>query len=122
MITLVPPAASVFRRARVRREVNLLLNLALLGLVVLSFASGWAASLLGLTEFGLHKFSSIALLVVATGHVVLHWRSLSNELQKRLRRKARVTGTISRGKVLIRGEFRQTSKNGLSGDTRRDVG
>src|SRR5579859_550499 len=71
------------RRRLARRYVNLVLNLALLGLIVVSFATGWIASLLGLTEFGLHKYSSIAMVVVALGHVVLHRRSLTLQLRNR---------------------------------------
>jgi hypothetical protein len=69
------------RRALARRYTNILLNIALLGLVALSFVTGWVASLLGLTEFGLHKYSSIALVLVACAHVVLHWRSLAIQLR-----------------------------------------
>jgi hypothetical protein len=64
-----------------RRYVNVTINLTLLCLVVMSFVTGWIASLLGLTEFGLHKYSSVALLVVASGHLVLHWRSLTVQLR-----------------------------------------
>jgi hypothetical protein len=66
-----------------RREVNLLLNLTLVALVGLTFASGWAASLLGLTEFGLHRYSSIAMLVGVCAHVALHWRSLAAQVRRR---------------------------------------
>jgi hypothetical protein len=69
------------RRSMAQRYSNMLINLTLLGLVGVSFVSGWIASLLGLTEFGLHKYSSVALLLVASGHVVLHWRSLRAQLR-----------------------------------------
>jgi hypothetical protein len=77
------------RRWMARRQVQPLVNLTLLGLVCLTFASGWAASLLGLTEFGLHKYSSIALLLLATTHVGMHFRSLSTQLRHMLGRDPR---------------------------------
>jgi hypothetical protein len=40
--------------------------------------------MLGLTEFGLHKYSSIAVFVVALMHVGLHWRSLAAQIRRRL--------------------------------------
>jgi hypothetical protein len=64
-----------------RRSVNVLINITLLGLVLVTFATGWVAAIFGWSEFGLHKYSSIALLLVASGHVVLHWRSLSFQLR-----------------------------------------
>src|SRR5438045_2579690 len=69
------------RRSLWRRYVNIVINLTLLGLVIMSFVSGWVASLLGLTEFGLHKYSSVALVLVASGHLMLHWRSLTAQLR-----------------------------------------
>jgi hypothetical protein len=69
------------RRLLARRYTNIVINLTLLGLVALSFVTGWVASLLDLTEFGLHKYSSIALLLVASVHVAMHWRSLSVQLR-----------------------------------------
>ncbi len=64
--------------ARNRRDFRLalLLNVTLGVLLIVSFASGWIAVWLGLSEFGLHKWSS---LVFSTGiviHVVLHGRML----------------------------------------------
>jgi hypothetical protein len=92
MSALAPPQAvgkrtlgaapSAGRHKLARREINLLINITLLGLVVLTFASGWAASLLGLTEFGLHKYSSIAMLVLAFSHIGLHWRSLAGQVRR----------------------------------------
>ena len=69
-----------------RRDINVALNLALPCLLVLSFVTGWIASLLGLTEFGVHKYTSIAAFVVACGHLVLHWRALAAQVG-RLRHK-----------------------------------
>jgi hypothetical protein len=70
------------RRAAVRRNLKLGLNLALLALVVITFVTGWIASLLGLTEFGAHKYTSIGLFVVAGAHVVLHSRVLLHQLRR----------------------------------------
>jgi hypothetical protein len=67
-----------------KRDVNFIVNVAVLGLMVVSFASGWIASLLGFSEFGLHKWSSVALAVIASGHLGLHWRALASQA-KRLR-------------------------------------
>ena len=64
-----------------RRYINVLINLTLLGLVLVSFITGWMASLFGLAEFGLHKYSSIAVLLVAGAHLVLHWRSFTIQLR-----------------------------------------
>jgi hypothetical protein len=77
-------AATVIAKSRrlwTRRYSNILINVALLGLVGMSFGTGWVASLFDLTEFGLHKYSSIALVLVACAHVVLHWRSLRIQLR-----------------------------------------
>src|SRR5579884_843207 len=65
-----------------RRNVNIALDLSLIVLIVVSFSTGWVASLLGLTEFGLHKYSSIALMAVATAHLGLHWRGLTAQLRR----------------------------------------
>jgi hypothetical protein len=65
---------------QVRRDVLLLLNVALPTLLIISFLSGWAASMLGLTEFGLHKWSSIAVFVIALAHLALHWRSFLSHI------------------------------------------
>jgi hypothetical protein len=65
-----------------RRTISTALNLALLGLMVLTFATGWMASFQGLTEFGLHKYGSVAFLLVAGGHLGLHWRSLAAQLRR----------------------------------------
>lgn len=63
-----------------RRNINVALNLMLPILLVTSFVTGWIASLFGLSEFGLHKYSSIAVFAVAGAHVALHWRSLSVQM------------------------------------------
>ena len=75
------PGQSPPRRLFARRYINIVINLTLLVLVLVSFVTGWVASLLGLTEFGLHKYSSIALLLMASAHLALHWRSLTQQLR-----------------------------------------
>jgi hypothetical protein len=65
-----------------RRNVNAALNMALPILLAVSFITGWIASLLGLAEFGLHKWSSIAVFVVAFGHLGLHWRSFKSQIRR----------------------------------------
>jgi hypothetical protein len=69
--------------APTRRRLNTGLNVGLVVLLVVSFTTGWIASLLGLTEFGFHKYTSIALLAVAGGHLAMHWRSLVAQLLRR---------------------------------------
>lgn len=69
-------------RLPARRDVNLILNIVLPGLLIVSFASGWLASWMGLTEFGLHKYSSLAVFVGALAHLALHWRSLAAHLRR----------------------------------------
>jgi apolipoprotein N-acyltransferase len=59
-----------------KRDTMRALNVLLLGLICVSFATGWIASWLALTEFGLHKWSSIAFVVVAAAHLAVHWRRL----------------------------------------------
>jgi hypothetical protein len=81
LIRTAGPESSPERGALSHRSIQILLNLTLLGLVVASFVTGWVASLLGLSEFGLHKYSSIALLFVAGGHLIVHWRSLTTQLR-----------------------------------------
>jgi predicted ferric reductase len=67
-----------------RRDINFVLNATLASLLILSFASGWLASWMGLTEFGLHKWTSIGVFVLALAHLALHWRSLAAHLRRRL--------------------------------------
>src|SRR2546423_1212433 len=67
-----------------RRDINLILNATLAWLLILSFASGWLASWMGLTDFGLHKWTSIGVFVLALAHIALHWRSLAANLRRRL--------------------------------------
>jgi hypothetical protein len=69
--------------ARSRHRFNTALNVGLVVLLVITFTTGWIASLLGLTEFPLHKYTSIAFLVVAIGHLAMHWRSLVAQLRRR---------------------------------------
>lgn len=63
-------------RAPSKRELNLAINVVLLALLALSFFTGWYASLNSLTEFGLHKWSSIGFVVAVGAHVALHWDDL----------------------------------------------
>jgi hypothetical protein len=65
-----------------RRDSNAILNVSLLALFVVSFVSGWAAAWMGLTEFGLHKYSSIAVLLVAGAHLGLHRRPLALQVRR----------------------------------------
>src|SRR5712691_7481997 len=73
--------AVLILRRPARRDINLILNASLPVLLVVSFLSGWVASLLGLTEFGLHKYSSIAAFAAAGGHLMLHRRSLVAQMR-----------------------------------------
>jgi hypothetical protein len=77
-----------FRRAIVNRNLNTVLNLALLVLVVASFVTGWVASWLELTEFAAHKYSSVALFALAAMHVALRWRVLMVQLRRVVLREA----------------------------------
>ena len=61
-------------------RLALALNVLLAALLLLSFVSGWIAILLGLSEFGLHKWSSIVLMLAVVVHIGLHHRNLT-ELQ-----------------------------------------
>jgi hypothetical protein len=69
-------------RASFRLRITALLNLALLALLLFTFVTGWAASLLGLTEFAPHRVSSIAFIVVIGAHVALHWRNLLAQVKR----------------------------------------
>jgi hypothetical protein len=62
--------------------LNTVLNVLLLGLLITSFVTGWLTSLLGLSDFAPHRFSSFALLIVAGGHLGVHWRSLAGQLRR----------------------------------------
>jgi hypothetical protein len=66
---------------RSRRQLNTATNLALAGLLVASFLSGWVAALLGLTEFAVHKYTSIGLVLAAAVHVGLHARAARAQLR-----------------------------------------
>ena len=65
-----------------RRDISLAISLALAVLLVVSFVSGWMASLLGLTEFGLHKYSSLAVFALGLVHLGLHWRPLAAQVRR----------------------------------------
>jgi hypothetical protein len=65
-----------------RRDISLAISLALAGLLIVSFVSGWIASLLGLTEFGLHKYSSLAVFGLGLVHLGLHWRPLAAQVRR----------------------------------------
>jgi predicted ferric reductase len=84
-VTFLSPTRETGRlrwRLPARRDINFVLNITLPWLLILSFATGWIASWLGLTEFGLHKWSSIGVFVVALAHLALHWRSLAAHLRR----------------------------------------
>ena|SRR5579859_2518801 len=68
-------------RRSLRRTINISLNVLLPWLLIVSFATGWIASGFGMTEFGMHKWSSVAVFVVALAHLGLHWRSLVGQLK-----------------------------------------
>lgn len=80
---------------RNRRALNTVLNLSLCGLLVVSFGSGWIASLLGLTEFGIHKYSSIALMAIGLLHLSVHARTLRAQLRRSAAHKNTVRGKHS---------------------------
>jgi hypothetical protein len=61
----------------------------LIALVVVVFVTGYIASWLALTEFALHRYSSLALIAGVGAHLALHWPSLVAQLQ-RFRVQARV--------------------------------
>ncbi len=67
-----------------RRDARLALalNVGLALLVLVSFASGWFALFSGLSEFGLHKYSSIALTVAIVVHTTLHHRMLTRRWRR----------------------------------------
>jgi hypothetical protein len=73
------PSAS---RVPLRVRITPLLNLALLALLLCTFATGWAATLLGLSEFAPHRLSSIAFIVVIGAHIALHGRSLIAQVKR----------------------------------------
>ena len=58
------------------------MNVALGVLLLLSFGTGWVAVLLGLSELGIHKYSSILLIIAVVIHVALHHRSLSRRRRR----------------------------------------
>lgn len=70
-------------KAATRRRLNKAVNILTISLLALSFMTGWAASLLSLTEFGLHKYTSIALVLLASVHLAMHWRALSSKVRRR---------------------------------------
>jgi hypothetical protein len=75
-------------RGRLRR-FSAALNMGLVVLVVIVFATGYIASWLALTEFAPHRYSSFALIAGVCAHLALHWRSLVAQVQ-RFRIPARV--------------------------------
>src|SRR5690348_17379537 len=76
-----PPRSTLFPYTTLfRSDINTLLNLLLPGLLIVSFVSGWIAAYFGLTDFGLHRYSSIAVFVVSFAHV-LRSEEHTSELQ-----------------------------------------
>jgi hypothetical protein len=64
------------------RRIKPFLNLSLVGLLIVSFTTGWIASLLGLTEYVPHKYSSIGFFLVAGVHLGIHWRGLTAQARR----------------------------------------
>jgi hypothetical protein len=84
-----------------KRELNLAINVVLLALLVLSFLTGWIASLNGMTEFGLHKWSSIGFVVAVGAHIALHW----SDLLTHVRTHSRGGGVFVRAHRIVRPPF-----------------
>jgi len=68
----------------VRTHFNSALNVVLVALVIVAFATGWIANRLGLSEYPPHLYTSIALFVVAGLHLVAHRRAFAHQVRRLL--------------------------------------
>ncbi|MBV8718695.1 MAG: hypothetical protein JO020_28135 [Chloroflexi bacterium] len=60
---------------------NATLNVLLVGLAIVAFATGWIANRLSLSEYPPHLYTSIALFVVAGVHLLAHRRAFTNQVR-----------------------------------------
>jgi SagB-type dehydrogenase family enzyme len=73
-------------RGVLRKRLSVLLNIALLVVVVATFLSGFVGAALDLNRFAYHKYTAYLAILLALGHVVLHWRALVGQVRRWLTR------------------------------------
>jgi SagB-type dehydrogenase family enzyme len=98
----------------VRKRLSVLVSLALLAAVVMTFSTGFIAAALDLNRFVYHKYAAYVAIGFALVHVVLHWRSLLGQIRRWL---LRMSPPVSPG-VVRRGEQR-VSEEGAPALSRR---
>jgi SagB-type dehydrogenase family enzyme len=69
-------------RAVLRKRLSVLLNVALLIVVTATFLSGFVGAALDLNRFAYHKYAGYFAVLLALGHVVLHWRALVAQVRR----------------------------------------
>ncbi len=100
----------------VRKRVSVLVSLALLAAVVMTFSTGFIAAALDLNRFVYHKYAAYVAIGFALMHVVLHWRSLLGQIRRWL---LRLSPPVSPG-AARRGE-QPVSQEGSPALTRRTL-
>jgi SagB-type dehydrogenase family enzyme len=80
-------AGAIWNRTVVRKRVAVSVTLALLLAVSLTFLTGFVAAALDLNRFAYHRYAAYLAIALAAAHIVLHWRSLTAQVQRWLVRQ-----------------------------------
>jgi SagB-type dehydrogenase family enzyme len=75
-------AGAIWNRTVVRKRVAVSVTLALLLAVSLTFLTGFVAAALDLNRFAYHKYAAYLAIALAAAHIILHWRSLTAQVQR----------------------------------------
>lgn len=65
-----------------RKRLGVVVSLALLAAMTVTFLTGFVAAALDLNRFVYHKYAAYLAIAIAALHVVLHWRSLTGQVRK----------------------------------------
>lgn len=65
-----------------RKRLGVVVSLALLAAMTVTFLTGFVAAALDLNRFVYHKYAAYLAILIAALHVVLHWRSLTGQVRK----------------------------------------
>jgi SagB-type dehydrogenase family enzyme len=66
----------------VRKRVAVTITLGLIVAIVLTFLTGFVAAALDLNRFAYHKYAAYLAVVLAAGHILFHWRSLTAQVRR----------------------------------------
>jgi hypothetical protein len=80
----------------VRQRFSVIVSIALLIVVALTFLTGFISSSLDLNRFILHRYAAYATIAIAAIHVVLHWKLLIAQVKRWLLPGGRPEGARER--------------------------